>query len=266
MPALPDRWTAGTTYEAFMGRWSRRIAAPFLHWLAAPSGLDWLDVGCGTGALSNAICEHADPASVTACDPAAPFIAFASEQPHDPRLKFLVADTTNLPPREGGYGQVTSAFALNFIPDPAAALRAMAAAAAPGATVSACVWDYAEGMEFLRRFWDVATELDPAARVLDEGVRFPVCRPAPLLALFSEAGLQRAACEPIEIVTAFRDFDDYWTPFLGGTGPAPSYVASLTPEHRSALADRLQQELPHAPDGSIGLIAGAWAVRGMAPS
>ncbi len=262
MPDLPDQWAAGTSYEAFMGRWSRRLAAPFLKWLTAPPGLDWLDVGCGTGALSHAICEHAAPASVTACDPAAPFIAFADAQPHDPRLKFVVSDTTNLPPNDGGYDQVTSAFALNFIPDPVAALRAMAAVAAPGATVSACVWDYAEGMEFLRRFWDAATALDAGAHALDEGVRFPVCQPDPLLALFHEAGLQRAACEPIEIVTTFRNFDDYWTPFLGGTGPAPSYVASLTPEHRSALAARLEQELPHGPDGSIRLIAAAWAVRG----
>ncbi len=262
MPDLPDQWAAGSTYEQFMGRWSRQLAVPFLRWLDAPPGADWLDIGCGTGALSTAICRHAGPASVTGCDPAAPFIAFAREQADDPRLTFVVADTTNLPRRAGGYSQVTSAFALNFIPDPAAALRAMIAVAAPGATISACVWDYAEGMEFLRQFWDGAVALDAGARSLDEGVRFPICRPDPLMALFGEAGLQRAACEPVEIVTTFRSFADYWTPFLGGTGPAPSYVASLSAEHREALASRLQEQLPQGADGSIGLIAGAWAVRG----
>jgi len=126
--------------------------------------------------------------------------------------------------------------------------------------VSACVWDYADGMEFLRRFWDAASALDPAARELDEGGRFPLCQPDALTELFRTGGLRDVRCEPLEIATAFTGFDDYWRPFLGGTGPAPSFVASLEPERRAALARRLADTLQRGPDGTLALSARAWSV------
>jgi hypothetical protein len=66
----------------------------------------------------------------------------------------------------------------------------------------------------------------------------------------------------IEIATDFQDFDDYWTPFLGGQGPAPGYVQSLSDERRAALRERIWTGLPFALDGSIHLAARAWAARG----
>jgi hypothetical protein len=50
--------------------------------------------------------------------------------------------------------------------------------------------------------------------------------------------------------------------FLGGQGPAPSYVMSLSEEKRVQLRERLRDSLPFAIDGSIPLVARAWAVRG----
>jgi SAM-dependent methyltransferase len=257
-----DRWAAGATYEDFMGRWSRRLAPRFVSWLDAPGRLHWLDVGCGTGALTAAICETADPASVVGCDPAAPFIDYARRQARDPRRSFAVAGAGALPPRAGGYGAVTSLLALNFFPDPPAAVGEMRSLAAGGGTVSAGVWDYAGRMDFLRRFWDAAAAEDPDARRFDEGERFPICRPAALVDLFRAAGLGEVACESIEIETEFAGFEDYWRPLLGGTGPAPSYVASLGEERRAALARRLERALPRGSGGTITLVARAWAVRG----
>ena len=245
-----------------MGRWSRRLAPGFVAWLALPPGRHWLDVGCGTGSLANAICSVADPASVLGCDPAEPFIEFAREHSRDVRVSFVVAGASSLPRRPGGYGSVASLFALNFFPDPGAAVREMRSVAAPQGTVSACVWDYAKGMEFLRRFWDAATAVDATARELDEGHRFPLCHPDALAELFETAGLRDVRCEPIAIATEFAGFDDYWRPLLGGTGPAPSYVASLDADRRAALARRLEETLPRGPSGAIGLTARAWAVRG----
>jgi hypothetical protein len=118
--------------------------------------------------------------------------------------------------------------------------------------VAAYVWDYAEGMEPLRHFWDAAVALDPAARDLDEGVRFPLCTPD---ALGQAVGGEVTA---ITVPTVFADFDDYWTPFLGAVGPAPSYVASLDADHRDALRDALRARLGAGP---IALTARAWAVR-----
>jgi SAM-dependent methyltransferase len=259
-----DRWASAASYEAFMGRWSRLLAPQFLAWLGLPAGLDWLDVGCGTGALSAAICQHAAPASVLGCDPAAPFVEAAREQVTDPRASFAVAGVGSLPSRPGGYGSISSLLVLNFIPDPAAAVAEMRGLAAPGATVAACVWDYGGKMGFLRRFWDAAAALEPAQRALDEGQRFVHCHPDALTALFLAAGLGEVQCEGLELPTVFADFADYWQPLLGGTGPVPSYVASLSAERRQALAARLEETLPRDPAGRIVMSARAWAVRGVA--
>ena len=262
MTSVQDQWAAGSSYEEFMGRWSRRLAPEFISWLQIPPGAHWLDVGCGTGALTNAVCNHANPASVVGCDPSTAFIDFAGEYSRDARQSFVTAGIGSLPHRPEGYGCVASLFALNFLPDPEAAVREMQSVTAPMATVAACVWDYSDGMQFLRHFWDAAASLDPAASALDEGNRFPLCHPAPLMNLFQHVDLGDVRCEPIEIRTVFASFDDYWQPLLGGTGPVPSYVASLGTDDRATLARHLEATLPRDADGAIALMARAWAVRG----
>ena len=264
MSYVRDGWTAGSTYDDFMGRWSRQLAPRFVSWLRMPGGLHWLDVGCGTGALTNAICGHADPASVLGCDPSEPFIQYARANTHDPRTSFVSAGVGHLPRRANGYGSISSLLALNFFPDPEAAVREMRSLTASQGTVSACVWDYAGRMEFLRYFWDAAAAVDPRARELDEGERFPLCRPDGLADLFRAGRLRDVRCEPIEIPTEFASFDDYWRPLLGGTGPAPSFVASLDADRRTTLAGNLEQALRQGSGGTIALTARAWAVRGTA--
>jgi SAM-dependent methyltransferase len=260
-----DKWAAGSTYEDFMGRWSRQLAPRYVLWLGIPNSVHWLDVGCGTGALTHAICSNAAPASVLGCDPAEPFVEYARKHSPGESAAFVVAGAGNLPRRAGGYGCVASLFAMNFFPDAGAAVHEMRSLASPGATVSACVWDYAAGMGFLRYFWDAAVAMDPDARALDEGVRFPLCQPDVLSGLFRDGGLHDVCCEPIEMVTVFAGFDDYWRPFLGGTGPAPSYVASLDEHARAALMAKLEHTLTDGADGKIAMTARAWAVRGTAP-
>jgi SAM-dependent methyltransferase len=263
MAGSNDRWAAGATYEDFMGRWSRLLAPRFVSWLRIRPNAHWLDVGCGTGALSDAICAGAQPASVVACDPSESFVEYARRHQVDPRVSFVVAAAGRLPSRPGGFDSVTSALALNFFPDPEAAVEEMRRIAAPDGLVSACVWDYSGRMEFLRRFWDSAAALDAHASDLDEGRRFPICRPDALERLFRGAGLGRVVCESIEIPTRFSTFAELWTPFLGGTGPAPSYVAGLGHHRREALAEHLDRSLPRDPDGAISLVARAWVVRGV---
>jgi SAM-dependent methyltransferase len=260
--SVRDSWAAGSTYDGFMGRWSRRLATQFIAWLGIPRSVHWLDVGCGTGALANAVCSQADPASVVGCDPAEPFIEFARGHSQDTRLSFIVAGIGSLPRRPGGYGSVTSLLALNFFPNSEAAVQEMQSVARRSETVSACVWDYAGRMEFLRHFWDAAVKLDSPARELDEGKRFPICHPDALTKLFHSANLTDIRCEAIEIPTTFASFDDYWQPFLEGTGPAPSYVASLDSDRRTILSQKLEDALPRGVNGSIALTARAWAIRG----
>jgi trans-aconitate methyltransferase len=256
-----DLWAAGQPYEHFMGRWSRLIAHNFLEWLSPPPALHWLDLGCGTGALSQAVLDHASPASVLAVDPSAGFIAFAERKLADPRVTFWVGDALNLPPHAHMVNIAVSGLVLNFIPEPVAALRALSQALQPGSLIALYVWDYAGKMEMLRYFWNSAVALDPQAQALDEGIRFPICRPDALRQVCAEAGLQDIEVSGIQATTTFTNFDDYWSPFLGGQGPGPGYVAGLSATGRAALEKHLHAALPFREDGSLSLTARAWAVR-----
>jgi SAM-dependent methyltransferase len=257
-------WSVGDVYEAYVGRWSRRVAEAFLRWLDLPPGRHWLDVGCGTGALTATILALEDPAHVVGVDTSEGFLTNARARIVDPRSNFRTGDARSLPLPDRRFDAVVSGLALNFVPDPGRAAAEFARVAVSGGVVAAYVWDYAEGMAMMRYFWDAATALDPAAAELDEGRRFPLCRPESLCELWTNAGLDNVAVQAIEVPTVFADFDDYWRPFLGGQGPAPGYVMSLTRERRRALHDLLRARLPVSPDGSIPLTARAWAVRGTA--
>jgi len=258
-----ETWAGGATYEAYVGRWSRLVAREFLNWLNVPARSRWLDVGCGTGALCQTILDLAAPISVKGIDRSDSYVAFAREQVRDERAQFKVGDAQALPVEPGTYDAVVSGLALNFIPQPQQAVAEMARAAKPTSVVAAYVWDYAGKMQLMRHFWNAAAALDPAAYDLDEGRRFPICQPDPLRELFQSAGLRDVQVRPIDIATDFQDFDDYWSPFLGGQGPAPSYAKSLSDEQRAALRERIRAGLPFALDGSIPLVARAWAVRGV---
>ncbi len=245
-----------------MGRWSRRVAPLFVSWLGIERDAHWLDVGCGTGALAHAILAEAHPASVVGCDPSADFVDHSRRHHVDERLSFLVAGVGELPGHPDGFDAVVSQFALNFFPDPHVAVNEMKEVASAHGVVAACVWDYADGMKFLRHFWDAACALDSTAVELDEGRRFPICTPDALRDLFSAAGLNDVRVSSIDITTSFNNFDDYWKPFLGGQGPAPTYAMSLAETDRERLREHLRETLPVADDASISLPARAWAVKG----
>lgn len=243
-----------------MGRWSRSLAREFLAWLAIRPNSSWLEIGCGTGSLTSAICELTAPATVVACDTAPDFVSYCREHLRYEKLTVVPVPPSGYPSQPGGFGVVVSSLVLNFLPSPLDALVQMRASCAPGGRVAACVWDYQDGMEFLRIFWDAAVALDPAARSLDEGRRFPICRPEPLSAAFRDAGLASVRVAPIRVATTFASFDDFWAPFVNGPGPAPSYVASLGSAARQELEDRLRDTL--GPGRPIQLHARAWAVSG----
>lgn len=262
IPSRADVWASGAAYESYVGRWSRPVAREFLAWLAVPDGRRWLDVGCGSGALGQMMLATSAPVAVVGVDPSSGFVAYAREQMADGRAGFAVGDARALPFASGSFDVAAAGLVINFVPGAARAVAEMARVTRPGGVVAAYVWDYAGEMRLMRAFWDAAAALDPAALALDEGRRFPLCRPEPLAALFRAAGLADVEVRPIDVPTHFRDFQDYWTPFLGGQGPAPGYCAGLDEGRREALRERLRATLPTDRDGAIRLSARAWAVRG----
>src|SRR5439155_6665956 len=180
-------WASGDAYEPYVGRWSRLVAGPFVDWLDVPAGRAWLDVGCGTGALTETIAERASPRQVVGVDPSAAFIAYARAHAPSP-AEFVVGNAEALPVSDRSFDAVVAGLVLNFLTDPGQGIAEMARATVPGGLVAAYVWDYAGEMQLIRFFWDAAVELDDAATQLDEGVRFSICKPEPLLSVAREAG------------------------------------------------------------------------------
>lgn len=258
---VSDTWERGNPYEQYIGRWSRMIAPLFLMWLDQPAGKRWLDVGCGTGALTAAILDRCTPSRVAGVEPSEGFLKLAVQNLAG-EARFLAGNATALPLDGGACDVVVSGLVLNFVPALPVALSEMRRVTASDGTIAAYVWDYADGMEIIKHFWDAAASLDPAAAQLHEGTRFPVCEPSALKAAFENAGLIEVETIPLDVIAEFADFDDYWRPFLGGQGPAPAYAMSLPEEQRAALRDRLKSALPPAEGGAISLRARAWAVRG----
>lgn len=264
--ARHDVWQAGENYEVYMGRWSRAVAPLFLDWVGADRNRDWLDLGCGTGALSAAILARCDPKSVVALDLSDTFVARARESVIDARVEFRVGSAEPLDLPSASRDAVVSGLLLNFLPDRAKALTEARRVTRSGGLVAFYVWDYpGGGLEFVDAFWKAAARLEPRAGQLDEARRFPFCTPEGLSRLVEDADLGSPEWTAIEVPTVFRSFEDFWRPFTLGAGPAPGYCSSLGPDERQRLEDDLREGLARGDDGTIPMNARAWAVRALVP-
>src|SRR5207253_4925496 len=75
--AVTAIFSEADAYERFMGRWSRRLAPPFLKFAGLKDGDRVLDVGSGTGSLAFAVLQEAPSSRVVGVDPAPAYIAYA---------------------------------------------------------------------------------------------------------------------------------------------------------------------------------------------
>ncbi len=262
---MKDLWQSGDPYEYFMGRWSRLVAREFLSWLSPSHSLRWLDVGCGSGALSETALQNYEPKELTAMDQSEGFVS-TTQKRLGSKAHCKIGNALNLPMDDSSSDVTVSGLVLNFITEPDKALSEMKRVTTRGGTVAVYVWDYAGKMDFLRHFWNVAIELQPGASSLDEGLRFPDCTPHALETVFKDTGFDDVATAAVEIDTHFVDFNDYWNPFLGGQGPAPAYAMSLEEAERERLKQLLHERLPIQHDGSIPMVTRAWAARGQVGS
>jgi SAM-dependent methyltransferase len=266
MPQQREFFAGSDAYERFMGRWSRCIA-PLLTQFVSVGGQDSvLDVGSGTGALAFSIAETSPLVRVTGVDPSAAYVRDAQTRTPSgrvPFVSFVVGDAQALELPDTSFDKTLSLLVMNFIPDPAKALQEMIRVTRPGGVVSAAVWDYGDGMEMLRVFWDEAVATDSTIAPRDER-HMPLCKRGELAALWRANGLQDVAEQAIVVELPFDSFDDYWSPFLGGQWPAGAYAASLSETARAALASRLRKRLlGEREDGAFTLQARAWAVKGV---
>ena len=255
-------FTASAGYEAYMGRWSRHLALVYIGFAAPKDGDRVLDVGTGTGALAAALEAKLGSSQITGVDPSAGFIAYATKNAKSGRARFEVGDAQKLRFADASFDQTMSMLVMNFIPDHNKAIAEMRRVTRAGGTVSSCVWDYGDGMESLRMFWDEVVALDPAAEPKHER-NMKLTREGQIGALWKSAGLANVQEKALTIEQAFSSFDDYWGPFLQGVGPGGAYVVALPEERRRELGSRLRKRLG---GGAFTLKARVWCARGEVPA
>ncbi len=250
-------------YERFMGRWSRAVAPHFLQWIKPPRGARWLDVGCGTGILTEALLDLCDPASVVGIDPASAQIEQAARGPASTRAKFQQSDAMNLPFADDCVDVAASALVINFVPDPLRALEEMLRVTAPGGMVAGYVWDFTK-------------ELSPSGPLRQAMGAFGAEVPAipgaahsslqALRSLFLRAGMQAIRSRTIDVTLAYSDFEDFWGAQTPGYSPTTKIINAMTEGERRRLKRAVQAALPIGPNRKIEYAARANAIRATVPA
>jgi SAM-dependent methyltransferase len=258
---------SAAAYEQMMGRWSRRLALPFLDFAGVEAGERVLDVGCGTGSLTFTIPQVADIAHIQGIDYSETYLETARERRTDPRISLERADACSLPFPDSSFDRAFALLVLHFVPETEQAVREMARVVRPGGTVAAAVWDSYGGMPYQRMFWDTAAALDPsAASGRTESYFKPLTRPGEMRALWTKVGLADVAETTLMIRMDFGSFDDFWGPYAAGEGPLGQYVTKLDDIRRAAFAQALRAAYEAGErDGPRSFAALAWACRGIVP-
>jgi len=257
------RFTDGAGYEKFMGQWSRIAGRLFIDWLALPSGLRWLDVGCGTGAFTEVIKQLSGPVEIVAIDPSDAQVSYARSRKTADGVQYQVADARSMPFETGRFDVAVSALVLNFIPDREKAVSEMRRVVRPGGRVAAYVWDFAGGN-------GTAQHLNSAVRELEgPGYRSPGLNPESttgefLKALFEGAGLADVKTRPLDVTVTFQDFDDYWNSNAISHPQVANLIKSFSHEKRQRLIALVKARLPIDRHGGISYMARVNAVRGSA--
>lgn len=247
---------AAAAYEAFMGRWSRLLSGAFADLAGVAAGMRVVDVGCGTGALTEELLRRVDRDAVAAVDPSTSFVAAM-------RSRFAGIDVRQgsaerLPFDDGTFDAALAQLVVHFMADPVAGLAEMRRVTRRDGVVAACVWDYAGDRGPLAVFWDAARAIQPSVR--DES-GLPGTREGHLVELLTAAGLREVTPAVLYATIEHPTFDEWWEPFTKGAGPAGAFVAGLDPDQQ----DRLRRECEHRLSaGPIVVTAAAWAVRGVA--
>ena len=251
---------SGDAYDSFMGRYSRPLAAAFADFVGVKPGHSAVDVGCGPGALTRVLVDRLGADHVVAVDPSEQFVDACRAS--FPGVEVRIGRAEAIPVGDGSVDVALAQLVLHFVSKPRDAAVEMRRVLRPGGVAGACVWDFEGGMELLRHFWDAALTVDPDAP--DEARVMSFGRAGETAELFESAGFERVRESVLEVEAAYRDFDELWTSFLGGVGPAGAYLVSLDGHQQDAVRAELFDHVG-SPAGAFTLGATAHAATGRAP-
>src|SRR5262245_18677940 len=249
---------SGDAYDRFMGRYSRRLAPAFADFAGVETGQRVLDVGCGSGVLTEELAHRVGAEQVSGVDPSQ-LLAACAERVPGAELRQGKAEAVPWP--DDPFDAAVAQLVIHFMDDPAAGVTEMARVTRPGGVVAASSWDFAGGMEMLRIYWETARELDHDL----SGESRSFGNLEELDALWRELGLEDVQAGPLEVSAEYEDFDELWDTFLLGVGPAGEYVVSLPTKQQQALREEYRRRLGEPP-GALSLGGRAWAARGRVPA
>jgi ubiquinone/menaquinone biosynthesis C-methylase UbiE len=257
----------GDGYDLQMGRWSRRLADPFLDFSGLNAGEQVLDVGCGTGSLTFALAGRARIKSACGLDFSAAYVNHATRRNADSRIEFKIGDACALPFQDRSFDRVLSLLMLHFVPRAEQAIAEMRRVARPRSTVAAAVWDARGGFVANRIFFDTAAMIDSSGNERRaRNYTRPMTRPGELATAWRKAGFDNVHEGMLTIRMEFASFADYWAPYVGKDGPGAEYLNALSIDHQYKLKGAIERAyLDGEPDGIRSYAATAWAVRGTAP-
>ncbi len=257
-----EHWDNTQGYEMYVGRWSNLISLDFVDWLNSQSNLKWLEIGCGTGALTKAIVKKCSPSYLLAIDKSENYLKKAKENVNLNNVHFLNADLNSYALNEE-FGHITSGLVLNFVPQIKELLRHLMNNLKSGGQMSSFVWDYGGHYQPMRHFWDAAREVTSEGKKFDAGIKFEICAKEKLIQLFEDLDLTDVQFTNIERIATFQNFDDYWLPIASAQGSVTEFISTLTGTEKGNLKENIRRRLPIAFNGEIKLVINALAIKGL---
>lgn len=251
---------SGDDYDRFMGRYSRLLATALADEVGVAAGHVALDVGCGPGALTGVLVDRLGPDRVHAFDPSPPFVAECARR--HPGVDVRVGRAEAIPYVDERFDRVLAQLVFHFVAEPGQAVEEFRRVLRPGGVVAACVWDFSEGMQMLRHFWDAALDVDPAAP--DEARTLRFGGPGEIAELLETAGFDEVTETTLQVNSTYVEFDELWSGFLAGIGPAGAHCVALPDQDRMAVRDGFFRRVG-SPSGSFTLSATARCTAGSSP-
>jgi SAM-dependent methyltransferase len=254
-------------YEAFMGRWSRRICGPFIEFSGSKAGESIIDVGCGTGSLTRVLADAVRPERIVGVDLSDVYLDDARENIRDTRVSFEKGDATQLNFPDATFDRAVSMLVLQFVPDADRAIAEMKRVVRPGGVVAAAVWDSYGGMPAQRMFWDAASNIGLASEKDLAGFFFrPMTKSGELADAWTRQGLIEVSQSSLTIRMDYSGFDDYWAPIAAGEAALGKFAFDLNPADRNRLEKAVRTTYSGGQaDGPRSFAAMTWVCKGRVP-
>jgi ubiquinone/menaquinone biosynthesis C-methylase UbiE len=251
------RFDDGAAYEQMMGIWSRSAGEIFLDWLVPPSGLRWIDVGCGNGAFTELLVERCAPSEVQGIDPSEGQLDYARTRPGARLAEFRQGDAMALPFPADRFDAAVMALVLVFVPEPAKGVAEMARVVRPGGIVTAYMWDMEAG--FPLRF--ILEEMRAMGMTPPRPPQMEVSRREAMRDLWTGAGLEAVEMREITVQRTFADFADFWAISMKSPSLGPA-IAAMAAGDVEMLRKRVSARLPADAEGRITYSGHANAIKG----